>query len=144
MKVRKVPNALRRTLWLFVAVNITQFQPANKPLNCQALETFMDVMTGCGKRMHGLASRESLTTSFRLIAMAGASGLLMLRALALWRWDIRVAFPTILLHLGQWSLYLHSAIIVREVWGDIGNGQMGCLPLDVSWVWVQVQFVYGM
>lgn len=78
-----------------------------------------------------------------MLAMAGASSLLMLRAVALWRWDLRVAIPTLILHLGQWGLYLHDAIIIREVWGDIGNGQMGCKPVMVTWAWVQAQFVYG-
>jgi len=75
--------------------------------------------------------------------MAGASALLMLRALALWRWDLRVAGPTIILHLAQWGIYLHDGAIAKEVWGSLGDGTMGCVPTTVTWPWVQAQFVFA-
>lgn len=77
------------------------------------------------------------------ISMAGASGLLMLRALALWNQRIYVTIPVIVLHLGQWAMCIHSSALMKERWGDVGGGEQGCIPVDVPWNWLKAQFVYS-
>ena len=76
-------------------------------------------------------------------AMAGASCLLMLRTIALWRKDIRIVVPLVILHLGQWAVNIRTGFIVKEGWGSIGGGKEGCKFISVDWVWVKTQFFYG-
>lgn len=47
--------------------------------------------------------RDKISLMLRIIAMACASLLLMLRAIALWERDRRVVVPLVVLHLGQWG-----------------------------------------
>lgn len=75
--------------------------------------------------------------------MAGASSLLMLRAIALWGRDMRVVVPLLVLHTGQWVINLHNGFIVKELWQDIGGGMQGCKLLALNWKWTQAQFIYG-
>lgn len=77
------------------------------------------------------------------ISMAGASALLMLRALALWNRRIEVVVPVMLLHLGQWALVIHSSVVLKEEWGPLGNGEQGCKPVVVPWRWFKIQFIYS-
>lgn len=67
----------------------------------------------------------------------------MLRAMALWGRDLRVVIPLAIFHLGQWGVYLHNTVIVREHWENMGGGEEGCQLLSVEYVWIQIQFIYG-
>lgn len=75
--------------------------------------------------------------------MAGASGLLMLRAVALWGRDLRVVIPLAVLHLGQWALYLRNGFIVKETWGFNNDGTQSCKFVSVDFTWIQAQYIYG-
>lgn len=65
----------------------------------------------------------------------------MLRAIALWNRDKRVVIPLILLHLGQWGLYLHNVFIFKEKWEGASpfNTQQGCVFVTVTWPWLKVR-----
>jgi len=109
------------SLAFILGANVTQY---GVRLNCQAAGSFIDVASGVG--------------------MAGASCLLMLRAMALWARDKRVVIPLLIVHLGLWALNLHDAFIVREHWGDTGNGSEGCVFTTLSWPYLKIQFIYAM
>ena len=72
--------------------------------------------------------------------MACASGLLALRAIALWQKDRRVVIGLALLSLGQWALFLHNIFIVRESWSLVENT---CILEAVGDAGTKAQFIYS-
>lgn len=88
-RVRAMWILCRTTLLIVCDRDITTFRLGTVPLDCQPLGEFIDLMARIG--------------------MACASALLMFRTFALWNNDLRVVVPLVLLHLGQWALYLHAS-----------------------------------
>lgn len=73
-------------------------------------------------------------------ATAAASNLLLLRTIALWKWNPWVVWPMYALSVGQWALYLHNVFIVREVWSEADKS---CIVQSVGDTPIKVQFIYS-
>lgn len=80
-------------------------------------------------------------------SMAGASGLLMLRAIALCGSSKVVTLFLLLLHAGQWALCLHNAWFLKDIWtwnAVAGMGYPGWEDgHETPWHWILVQFIYS-
>lgn len=72
--------------------------------------------------------------------MAGASSLLMIRAIALWGRDLKVVIPLGILHVVQWAINLHNGFFAKEHWDD---ATQGCVFTNVTWPWMKVQFIFS-
>ncbi|KAG8932921.1 hypothetical protein FRC02_000348 [Tulasnella sp. 418] len=100
---------------LNIAINTTT------KMNCQALYTINQFLGN--------------------IAIATASTLLMLRAIAIWSRNLWVVVPLVILGLGQWGILLHGVVTVRASWSD----QLGsCLVTGTLPVFLRLIYIYTM
>lgn len=72
--------------------------------------------------------------------MAGASSLLMLRAIALWGRDKRIAIPLILAHLGQWGIGIRNGFFAKEHWDAT---EMSCVIDNITWPAMKLGWMYS-
>lgn len=82
-------------------------------------------------------------SSLHETGMASASCLFMLRTIALWSRDLKIAGPLIAIHLRQWIIGLHNGFIAKEHWGNIEGQGNGCVFSGLAWKWMQLQFLYS-
>lgn len=72
--------------------------------------------------------------------MAGASSLLMLRAIALWGRDKRIVIPLVITHLGQWGVGIRKGFLAKEHWDDT---EMSCVIDNVTWPAMKLGWMYS-
>lgn len=108
-------------------------------IDCQAIGDLINFASGLSKLMSKLAFEPSPDTMS--LGMVGASCLLMMRAIALWRKDLRVVVPLSIAHAVQWGVTLRYVFVARERWSEKHHM---CVVTDVmSWSSIRTQYLYS-
>lgn len=97
------------------------FLVTQQEINCQANQYIMD-----------LASN---------LAIVGSSGLLLFRAVDLWKCDLKITTSLAILYVAQVGFFLHNSFVVKSMWSANASS---CVPLNNGMPWLRAEFVYAM